>query len=81
MVNKVVAQTELLQEAKKILSVINAKAPLAIAKVIETVNHFDHTRKGYDFEIKKFGACFSTEDAREGASAFLEKRQANFRGK
>jgi enoyl-CoA hydratase len=81
MVNKVVAQTELLQEAKKILSVINAKAPLAIAKVIETVNHFDHTRKGYDFEIKKFGACFSTEDAREGASAFLEKRKANFRGK
>jgi enoyl-CoA hydratase len=80
-VNKVVAQNELLNEAKKILSVINTKAPLAIAKVIEVINNFDHTQQGYDFEIKKFGECFSTEDAKEGATAFLEKRKANFKGK
>ncbi|MBS1746413.1 MAG: enoyl-CoA hydratase/isomerase family protein [Bacteroidetes bacterium] len=81
MVNKVVVQTELLNEAKKILAIINTKAPLAIAKVIETINNFDHTHQGYDYEIKKFGECFSTEDAKEGASAFLEKRKANFKGK
>ncbi len=81
MVNKVVAQSELLNEAKKILSLINTKAPLAIAKVIEAVNNFDHTQQGYDLEIKKFGECFSTEDAKEGASAFLEKRKAIFKGK
>lgn len=81
MVNKVVAQAELLNEAKKILSVINTKAPLAIAKVIETVNRFDHTQQGFDFEIKKFGECFSTEDAKEGATAFLEKRKAEFKGR
>lgn len=81
MVNKVVAQNELLNEAKKILQIIHTKAPLAIAKVIEVINNFDHTQQGYDFEIKKFGECFSTEDAKEGATAFLEKRKANFKGK
>lgn len=80
MVNKVVTQNELLDEAKKILHIIHTKAPLAIAKVIEVINNFDHTQQGYDFEIKKFGECFSTEDVKEGATAFLEKRKADFKG-
>jgi enoyl-CoA hydratase len=49
--------------------------------VIEVINNFDHTQQGYDFEIKKFGECFSTEDAKEGTTAFLEKRKANFEGR
>ncbi|MEP6512449.1 MAG: enoyl-CoA hydratase-related protein, partial [Parafilimonas sp.] len=57
-VNKVVKQNELLDKVKEILPVIHAKAPLAISKVIECVNNFDHTQQGYDFEIKKFGECF-----------------------
>ena len=81
MVNKIVVQNELIDEAKKILNIIHAKAPLAISKVIEVINNFDHTQQGYDFEIKKFGECFSTEDVKEGATAFLEKRKANFKGK
>jgi enoyl-CoA hydratase len=71
----------LIDRCKEILRVIHAKAPLAIAKVIECVNHFDHTQDGYDFEIKKFGECFSTEDKNEGTSAFLEKRKPVFTGK
>ena len=81
MINKIVAQNELLNETKKILSVIHTKAPLAISKVIEVINNFDHTQQGYDFEIKKFGECFSTGDVKEGVTAFLEKRKANFKGK
>ncbi len=80
-VNKVVKQNELLDKVKEILPVIHAKAPLAISKVIECVNNFDHTQQGYDFEIKKFGECFSTEDMKEGVSAFMEKRKPNFKGK
>ena len=79
--NKVVSQRNLLDETKEVLQTIHSKAPLAISKVIEVINNFDHTQQGYDFEMKKFGECFATEDVKEGATAFLEKRKANFKGK
>ena len=80
-VNKVVPQEELLPKTKEILMTIQSKAPLAVSKLIGCVNNFDHTQQGYDFEIKKFGECFKTDDMKEGAMAFLEKRKANFTGK
>lgn len=81
MVNKVVEPEELLSKAKEILITIQSKAPIAVTKIIECVNHFDHTQQGYDFEIEKFGECFVTDDMKEGTSAFLEKRKANFKGR
>ncbi len=81
MVNKVVSAEELLPKAKEVLITIQSKAPIAVSKVIECVNNFDHTQQGYDFEIQKFGECFDTNDMKEGATAFLEKRKANFKGK
>lgn len=81
MVNEVVAQDKLLDRCKEILQLVHTKAPLAVAKVIECVNYFDHTQDGYEFEVKKFGECFGTEDKVEGTMAFLEKRKANFKGK
>ena len=80
-VNKVVQQEELLRTTKAILGIIQTKAPVAVSKVIECVNNFDHTQQGYEFEIKKFGECFGTEDMKEGTAAFLEKRKAEFKGK
>jgi len=80
-VNKVMTAEELLPKTKETLQLIQSKAPLAIKAVIESVNNFDHTQNGYDFEIKKFGECFTTEDLKEGASAFLEKRKPVFKGK
>jgi len=81
MVNKVVASEELIPKAKEILFLIQLKAPIAVSKVIECVNNFDHNQQGYDFELRKFAECFQTEDMKEGTSAFLEKRKANFKGK
>jgi enoyl-CoA hydratase len=81
MVNKVTSPDELLPKAKEILTTIQSKAPIAVSKVIETVNNFDHGQQGYDFEVKKFAECFQTEDMKEGTSAFLEKRKANFSGR
>ena len=82
MVNKVTANIdELIQKVKETLLLIQSKSPLAITKVIECVNNFDHTQQGYDFEIKKFGESFATKDMKEGASAFLEKRKPIFKAK
>jgi enoyl-CoA hydratase len=82
LVNYVVPPDELLGKAIAVLSVINAKAPLAIAACIRAVNAvFDETQNGYATEINAFGECFDTDDMKEGTTAFLEKRKANFIGK
>lgn len=82
LVNHVVAQEELLTKAKSILELINSKAPLAIAGCIKAANAvFDETKNGYDVEINSFGELIATADAKEGATAFLEKRKPTFKGK
>jgi len=82
LVNHVVSPEELLTKALSILELINAKAPLAVAGAIKAVNAaFDTQLNGYDTEIAAFGALFDTEDAKEGAAAFLEKRRAVFKGR
>lgn len=82
LVNYVVKQEELLSKARSILETINSKAPLAIASCIKAANAvYDETINGFDLEVNEFGNCFDTEDMKEGTSAFLEKRKANFKGK
>lgn len=82
LVNHVVSVEELLPKAYEILAKIGTKAPLAVSKIIALVNEAATVSKaGFDNEIKEFGACFDTEDKKEGAAAFLEKRTANFIGK
>jgi enoyl-CoA hydratase len=82
LVNYVVPQEELLAKAKSILDVVNTKAPIAVAKCIESANAvFDETKNGYEVEVNSFADCFVTEDMKEGTNAFLEKRKAVFVGK
>jgi len=82
LVNYCVPQEELLIKAQTILALIQSKAPIAVAKCIESANAvFDESRNGYATEIAGFGTCFETADRVEGTTAFLEKRKAIFIGK
>ena len=81
LVNHVVTQDELLLKAKSILSVINTKAPLAVAGCIDAANKtFAPDQTGYKTEAETFGKLIVSNDAKEGISAFLEKRKAEFKG-
>jgi len=81
LVNHVVPQEDLLPKAKMILDQIITKAPLAISRCITAANAVFGLENGYNTEIEAFGECFDTEDMKEGAAAFLEKRKAKFQGK
>ncbi|HSD13296.1 MAG TPA: enoyl-CoA hydratase-related protein [Flavobacterium sp.] len=82
LVNHVVPQTELLDFAKGIAGKIAKNSSVAIGKAIQAINdNYTDGVNGFQSEIRAFGECFGTEDFREGTTAFLEKRKAEFPGK
>ena len=82
LVEKVVPLAELLNEAKRIGNAIAAKAPLAIAATKRAINNGAHLSidDALELEALEFGALINTEDFKEGASAFLEKRKPVWKG-
>jgi len=81
LVNHVVPHAELLEFCNSIAQKISKNSPIAIGYAIKAVNaNFKDGVNGYETEIKAFGKCFGTEDFKEGTTAFLEKRKADFKG-
>ncbi|MFD2517449.1 enoyl-CoA hydratase/isomerase family protein [Salinimicrobium flavum] len=82
LVNHVTTLEELLPMAEKIASRIMNNSTVAISAAIRAVNAaFDKEVNGFEVEIEEFGNAFGTEDFKEGTSAFLAKRKADFPGK
>ena len=81
LVNHVVPLDALMNKCLELAEKIKKQAPLAIAGIINCVNDYYSNKNGFETEINTFGFCFTTDDSKEGSSAFLEKRAAVFTGK
>ncbi|MGO4851644.1 enoyl-CoA hydratase [Phaeovulum sp. W22_SRMD_FR3] len=81
LVSRVVPVAKLLPEAMAAAQKIAEKSALTVKVVKETVNRAYETtlREGLLYERRMFHALFATEDQKEGMSAFLEKREPQFR--
>ena len=89
LVNRVVPQAagpgedgnQLLSTAHELAVRIMKNSPTALAAAIRAVNAgYEPGANGLQREIEEFGKCFGTADFKEGTTAFVEKRKANFTG-
>jgi enoyl-CoA hydratase len=83
LVNRVVPAGEgVVDAARAMLGQMLANGPLALAQCIEAVNRGADIsmEEALALEAAAFGMLASTQDMREGTSAFLEKRGPAFRG-
>lgn len=82
LVERVVPQDELLPAAKKLAHTIAQKAPLAVAACKRAINTGANLSISDALEVEalEFGALVNTNDFKEGTTAFLEKRQATWKG-
>ncbi|HVH88306.1 MAG TPA: enoyl-CoA hydratase-related protein [Terriglobales bacterium] len=83
LVNEVLPAAQLIPRAEALAQVIIKNAPLAVQYCLEAVNRgMEMTQQeGLFLEATLFSVSCATEDKKEGTTAFLEKRSANFAGK
>ena len=83
LVNRVVPDGQAVPAAEELAQRIMANAPIAVemAKDALEIGKDLPLEHSVQYSQKNCITCFSTEDMKEGMTAFLEKRKANFRGK
>jgi len=83
LVSRVVPVKKLMEETMQAAAKIAEKSMITTMAVKESVNRSYETtlREGLLFERRVFQSLFATEDQSEGMSAFMEKREAQFRDK
>lgn len=82
MVNKVVSSEALMTEVMNTAKSIAAKGKVSLRAAKQVINAGLNVdlKTGCQMEVDAFALCMASEDAKEGTSAFLEKRKAVFRG-
>jgi len=81
-VNRVVPAAELEQQVMALAEQLANAAPLALRGVLDCINYGGECaiEEGLAYEAAQFGLMFSTDDMREGTTAFLERRKPTFGG-
>lgn len=83
LVNRVVPVDELMPTAKELAKKIAAKSAAALKLAKTAINHGMQTNleSGLNYEYELYSLALTLEDKAEGVSAFLEKREPNYKGK
>jgi enoyl-CoA hydratase len=81
LVDWIVSPDQLMNESKRIASLISEKPGKALALAKRAVNHGLNTdlSTASNYEMECFAQCFAFEDQKEGMQAFMEKRKPNFK--
>jgi enoyl-CoA hydratase len=83
LVARVVADGEWLDEAKKVAQEIASKAPIATRLAKEGIDraYEGPLQLGLEYERRLLYLAFASDDAKEGLTAFMEKRKPEFKGR
>jgi enoyl-CoA hydratase len=83
LVHRVVPAAALMAEVKTLAAQLAKSAPIAMRYIINAINKGVEMpfAEACQYEATLFGLVASTDDMREGTSAFLEKRKAEFKGR
>jgi enoyl-CoA hydratase len=82
LVNKVVPPETLMEEVGKTAGAIASKGKVSLREAKSAINNGMNVdlASGCSIEIDAFSMCYASPDAKEGTTAFLEKRKAEFKG-
>jgi len=83
LIGHVVPDGEALAKAHELADMIAANGPLAVQAILRTMRDSEgkHEKECWAADAKVGAAVFSSEDAKEGPRAFLEKRKPEFKGR